>query len=272
MAASIRKPMEGRNIRLDLEFDGADFCGWQVQDNGRTVQGEMERAIRQVTGETVRVTGCSRTDAGVHARHYVMNFRSATTIPPERLMHPLNNALPPDIRVRASRQVPDAFHARRDATSKTYVYQFLNEDVEPAIGRSYLALERGPLDEDAMRNAARLFLGRHDFRAFRSTGSSVRSTVRTIFAIDLVRAGSLYRLTVTGDGFLYNMVRIIAGTLFYVGHGTRSLQDVRDALADGDRLRAGKVAPARGLCLESVHYDGDQTAEEVRPWTPSAIG
>lgn len=252
---------ELRNIRLTLEFDGAAFNGWQVQLSGRTVQGEIEAAILKVTGETVRVTGCSRTDAGVHARTFVMNFHTRTTIPAERLRHPLNNALPPDIRIRDSRRVPPAFNARRHAVAKTYVYRFLNADTEPAIARDYIALERGTLDETAMRAALPIFVGTHDFRAFMSQGSSVVSTVRTIHSIRLDRTEDLFTLTVTGSGFLYNMVRIIVGTLFYVGHGTRSPEDVRLAIETGDRDRAGKVAPARGLMLDEVIYEGDPETE-----------
>lgn len=253
------------NIRLTLEFDGTHFCGWQVQTNGRSVQSAMEEAIARVTGETVRVTGCSRTDAGVHARGFVMNFYSATTIPIHRLRYPLNNVLPEDLRVLDSRVVGSAFHARKDARAKTYRYQFLNRDTEPVIGRAYLALEKGPLDEAAMAQALTLFPGTHDFAAFRSLGSSVRSTIRTIHRAELSRDGDLYTLTLEGDGFLYNMVRIIAGTLMEVGHGSRSLQSVRDALTTGNRGLAGKVAPARGLCLESVRYDPEPMVPDPAP-------
>lgn len=244
-----------RNIRLTLEFDGTDFCGWQAQSVGRTVQGEMERAIEEVTGETVRVTGCSRTDSGVHAREFVMNFYTASTIPAERFKYPLNGILPPDIRVKDSRQANFSFHARKHALRKIYSYRFLNSDTEPAIARQYTALEKGPLDEAAMREVLPLICGTHDFKAFRSEGSSVRSTVRTIYSAALDREGDCYTLTVEGDGFLYNMVRILAGTLFYVGHGTRTPKGVEEALRTGERALAGKVAPARGLTLEKVFYD-----------------
>ena len=264
MAGSI-PPRGLSNLRLTLEFDGTEFCGWQSQTNGRTVQGVIEEAIARVTGETVRVTGCSRTDAGVHARGFVMNFYSATTIPADRLRYPLNNVLPPDLRVLDSRIVGSSVHARKDARAKTYRYQFLNRDTEPAIGRAYLTLEKGPLDETAMAEALTLFPGTHDFSAFRSLGSSVRSTVRTIHRAEFSREEDLFTLTLEGDGFLYNMVRIIAGTLMEVGHGSRSLQSVREALTTGERHLAGKVAPARGLCLESVRYDPDSMVPDPAP-------
>lgn len=244
-----------RNIRLTLEFDGTNFCGWQAQAGERTVQGEMERAIFQVTGERVRVTGCSRTDSGVHARAFVMNFYTASTIPADRFKYPLNGVLPPDIRVKDSGQAGRSFHARKHALGKVYSYRFLNSDTEPAIGRQYTALEKGPLDEAAMRQILPLLVGTHDFRAFRSEGSSVKSTVRTIHSLELVREGDCYTLTVQGDGFLYNMVRILAGTLMYAGHHTRTAGDVMQALDKGERDKAGKVAPARGLTLERVFYE-----------------
>lgn len=243
------------NIALVLEFEGTGFNGWQAQDFGRTVQNEMERAILAVTGETVRVTGCSRTDAGVHASCYVMNFRTASAIPPDRIKFPLNNVLPADIRIRESFAVPPEFHARKHARAKTYCYRFINSDTDLAVGRQYVAQEKGELDFAAIGQTLELFRGTHDFRAFRSTGSSVQSTTRTIYDIRLERQDRVFTLTVSGDGFLYNMVRIIAGTLFYVGHGTRTLEEVREALMHGDRLKAGRVAPARGLMLEGVAYD-----------------
>ena len=251
------KSGEFSNIRLTLEFDGSGFNGWQVQPKGRTVQGEVERAIEEVTGERVRVTGCSRTDAGVHAKQFVLNFPTKTTIPAERLRHPLNNQLAPDIRILESVKVPLAFHARKHALAKTYVYRFINAETEPAIGRHYMTLEKGELDEAAMQAVLPLFVGQHDFKAFMSQGSPVTSTLRTIYEIRLERKNNCYTFSVTGDGFLYNMVRIIVGTLFYVGHGTRTYEDVRRALELGDRDLAGKVAQARGLMLERVIYEAN---------------
>lgn len=243
------------NIRLTLEFDGSAFNGWQVQAQGRTVQGEIEQAIYEVTGERVRVTGCSRTDAGVHAKQFVLNFLTKTKIPADRLHYPLNNKLPKDIRILESAKVPLVFHARKHALAKTYVYRFMNAEIEPAIGRHYISLEKGELDEAAMQAVLPLFLGQHDFKAFMSQGSPVASTLRVIYQLKLERNNNQYTLSVTGNGFLYNMVRIIVGTLFYVGHGTRSYDDVRRALELGNRDLAGKVAQARGLMLERVIYD-----------------
>lgn len=255
-----------QNIRLTLEFDGTEFNGWQTQESGRTVQREMERAIQKLTGESLRVTGCSRTDAGVHARNFIMNFYTATNIPPERLRFPLNAILPQDIRVKDSRAVPWAFHSRKDARAKTYVYRFVNGDTEPAIGRQYLTLVKGRLAEASMQETAALFCGTHDFRAFMSLGSSAKTTVRTVYESSLSRTGCHFEFRVTGDGFLYNMVRIMAGTLMEVGLGSRSTKEVAEALRCGDRLMAGKVAQAKGLILEAVYYEGDSWphSEEIR--------
>ncbi len=263
--ARLSQPTEPfRNIRLTLEFDGTAYQGWQVQAAGLTVQGELEEAILQVTGERLRVTGCSRTDAGVHARNFTANFYTASSIPSDRFHYPLNNVLPPDIRVNKSEETTLAFHSQRSALAKTYTYRFVNGDHSPAIGRQYVALVKGRLDHELMQEAAKLFQGSHDFRAFMSLGSSAKTTVRTIHAAALFKDGPLYELRLTGDGFLYNMVRIIAGTLIQLGHGSRSLQDLKDALAEGDRLKAGKVAQARGLILEDVYYGEEELAKALR--------
>lgn len=243
-----------RNIRLTLEFDGTAYQGWQVQAVGRTIQGELEEAIFKVTGERCRITGCSRTDAGVHARNYIANFYTASPLPPDRFHYPMNNALPEDIRVKSSTLTEPGFHSRNSALAKTYVYRFVTGHFVPAIGRQYVALVKGQLDDGIMQEAVGLFKGTHDFKAFMSLGSSARTTVRTIYQATLRKEGALYELRLTGDGFLYNMVRIMAGTIIQLGGGSRSLEDVKDALTQGDRLKAGKVAQARGLILEEVYY------------------
>ena len=256
-----------RNIRLTLEFEGTAYSGWQIQAKGLTIQGELEEAILQVTGESLRVTGCSRTDAGVHACSYTANFYTTSPIPPERLLYPLNNALPQDIRVKASCVTDKAFHSQKSALAKTYVYRFLNSDTSPAIGRQYVAQVKGKLDETAMQSAVPLFEGKHDFKAFMSLGSSQKTTVRTIYQAELKKSGDLYELRLTGNGFLYHMVRIIAGTLIQLGQGSRSFQDVEAALAEGDRLKAGKVAQAKGLILENIYYG----EEEIKPFLKSGF-
>lgn len=250
--------MERRNICLTLAFDGTNYAGWQRQEDEVTVQGTLEAALRQLTGEASHVTGSSRTDAGVHARGFVANFYTRSTIPPKRWLYPLNNILPEDIRVLSSCEVEENFHAQRDALAKTYVYRFHNLPYDLVLDRHYVAQEKGPMDDEAMMACAKLFCGEHDFGAFRSTGSSAKTTRRTLFQSSLSKSGDRYTYQVTGNGFLYNMVRILVGTLFYVAHGTRSLEEVTKALEGQDRLLAGKVAPAKGLCLEKVWYDEDE--------------
>ncbi len=243
-----------KNIKLIIEFDGTDFCGSQVQTRGRTVQGEMEQAIETVTGQQLRIIGCSRTDSGVHGRNYVLNFKCETTIPPDRFLYPLNDVLPPDIRVKASSEAPLDFHSRKDAISKTYSYTFRSGRVEFPLTSRYESLEKLDPSYEKMKEAASGFLGTHDFKAFRSTGSSVQSTVRTIHHIDIQEADGRFILTITGNGFLYNMVRIIAGTLIEIGAGLRSIDDIQGAFQTLERSKAGKVAPAKGLVLESIEY------------------
>lgn len=243
-----------KNIALKLEFDGTEFSGWQIQDNRRTVQGVIEDVLSEILKEKVKVTGCSRTDAGVHSRGYVLNFHSNTTIPAEKIMFPLNIILPEDVKVLQSQEVNDKFHARESALSKIYSYSFLNSSVEPVIHRRTLSLEKGKLDIELMEEAARLFIGTHDFKGFMSQGSSVKSTVRTIYNSKIESHDGTITYIVEGNGFLYNMVRIMVGTLIFIGQGTRTIEDLLSALNTGDRLKAGKVAQAKGLILNEVKY------------------
>lgn len=242
------------NIRLVIEYDGTDFKGSQAQKDQRTVQDVMEDAIKTVTGEDLRVTGCSRTDAGVHARNYVLNFKTHTTIPPDRIKHPLNNVLPKDIRVKYSEEVPMGFNSRKDAKSKTYSYRFTTGDMDLPLGGRYRHTEKTNPDFEKMTDAAKLFIGTHDFKAFRSTGSAVTDTVRTIYELKLAKEKEDTVMTVKGNGFLYNMVRIIMGTLIEVGNCTKDKTDIVTALKTGDRKKAGRVVPAKGLILEKVEY------------------
>lgn len=246
--------MDKKNIRFTLEFDGTDFNGYQIQDNKRTVQGVIEESLLSLTGEKIRVRGCSRTDSGVHARNYILNFYTDSTIPPEKFLYPMNNILPEDIRIKKSEEVPMDFDSRKNAAAKIYSYRFLNSKVEPVIGRQYISNEKIPLDIEKMKEAVEYFKGEHDFRAFMSQGSEVKGTVRTIYSAELTEKDNLIIITLKGNSFLYNMVRIIAGTLIFIGQGTRTKDDILTALSAGDRSKAGKVAPAKCLTLESVIY------------------
>lgn len=254
-------PPEGqRRFVLVCEYDGTAYCGWQRQINGPSVQQALEEALTRLTGELVSVTGSSRTDAGVHALGLCAHFDSATRIPPDKLAFALNTMLPPDIRIRESAAAPDGFHARYSARGKVYRYAFFNSRHDCAIGRQYAAHVPLPLDAQRMHEEARALLGTHDFAAFAASGSVASSTVRTIYRAQVVRDGERVTLHVLGDGFLYNMVRIIAGTLMEVGTGKRAPGAIARAIETGDRLALGQTAPAKGLTLMRVLYGGDEDA------------
>lgn len=257
--SSADHPAEGlRRFRLTVEYDGTQYCGWQRQINGPSVQQEIEQALSRLTGETIAVTGSSRTDAGVHARGLCAHFDSATRVPAEKLAFALNTMLPPDIRIRESGSAPYGFHARYSAAGKVYRYCFYNSRHDCAIGRQFMAHVPLPLDEQLMQEEAEALLGTHDFAAFAASGSVVKSTVRTIYRVRVARSGDQVTLYVLGDGFLYNMVRIIAGTLMEVGTGKRGSGAIRKAIETGDRLALGQTAPAKGLTLMDVLYEGDE--------------
>ncbi len=252
-------PPEGqRRFVLVCEYDGTAYCGWQRQINGPSVQQVLEETLARLTGEAVTVTGSSRTDAGVHALGLCAHFDSATRIPPDKLAFALNTMLPPDIRIRESSPAPEGFHARYSACGKVYRYTFFNSRHDCAIGRQYAAHVPLELDERFMHEEAQALCGTHDFAAFAASGSVATSTVRTIYRAQVTRSGETVTLTVLGDGFLYNMVRIIAGTLMEVGTGKRAPGAIASAIATGDRLALGQTAPAKGLTLMRVLYGGDE--------------
>ena len=252
-------PPEGqRRFRLTIEYDGTAYCGWQRQQTGPSVQETLEQALCTLTQERVSVTGSSRTDAGVHALGLCAHFDSATRIPAQKLAFALNTMLPPDIRVRESSLAPEGFHARYSACGKLYRYAFYNARHDCAIGRQYAAHIPLPMDERLMDEEAQALLGTHDFAAFAASGSVAKSTVRTIVGARVTREGERVTLCVMGDGFLYNMVRIIAGTLAEIGTGKRAPGAIARAIETGDRLALGQTAPARGLTLVRVFYEGDE--------------
>jgi len=253
-------------FKLTLAYDGAEFSGWQAQPGRRTVQGELERAWREITGETERLNAAGRTDAGVHAERQVVSVESATQIPPEALVLALNAKLPDDAAVRAVELAPEGFHATHHARRKRYRYSIYNDSRRPVFLRRYAWHAPTPLDVEAMRRGGYLLVGTHDFVSFQSTGSERESTVRTIFAVEVARAEAgqgreaddelarLITIDVEGDGFLYNMVRAIAGTLIEVGRGKRDPLWVAEVLAARDRCAAGQTAPPHGLTLLRVDY------------------
>lgn len=242
-------------IKLTVSYDGTNFCGWQVQPNGVTVQEKLEDAVFSVTGERVRVTGSGRTDAGVHAKGQVAHFTiEKENIPPQRFVMALNAHLPSDIRVLNSEQVSDDFDACRGAKKKTYKYSLYIADTELPLKDRYAVRLEQKVDINAIKECASAFLGEHDFKGFCASGSSVKTTVRTIYDLIVDFNGEDLTFTITGNGFLYNMVRIIVGTLIKVGEGKATKTDIEKMLVNGERALGGKTLPARALCLEKVEY------------------
>lgn len=243
-----------KNIQLIISYRGTNYCGWQVQPNGLTIQELMVRAIKELTGETVNLIGSGRTDAGVHALGQSANFFTASGIPPEAFYRALNTRLPADIRVISSRECHPDFHSRYQAKGKSYGYKVLNSAVaSPFLADLAFHVSR-TLDWVAMEEAAASFLGEHDFVGFMASGSSIKTTVRTITEISFSNHENLWEMTFTGNGFLYNMVRIMAGTLYEVGYGRLKPQDIKAIIAGRDRSQAGITAPAHGLYLKEVYY------------------
>lgn len=249
-----RKGPALRNLRLEIEYDGTRYFGWQVQDGKPTIQGELERAIKEIAGAPATVIGSGRTDAGVHAVGQVANFRTACRIPEAKWPLALNSHLPTDIRVTSATEVPLEFHAQFGAKRKTYVYTILNRDVASAIERDHCHHIRRPLDLDAMRQGAKHLVGTHDFRAFGSEMGEKEKTIRTIDRADILAEGALVRFLFRGTGFLYNQVRAMVGTLLDVGLGRHPADHVKAVLEGKDRTKAGANVPAKGLCLISVEY------------------
>ena len=246
-----------RRIHLIVEYDGTAYAGWQRQANAMTVQEKLERAIRKLTGEELCVSGASRTDAGVHALGQSAHFDTESRIPADKFSFALNTMLPPDIRVTRSDEVSPDFHARFSTRGKRYRYLFHAAPHAGALTRNTHAHVIYPLDVESMQAEAQDLVGTHDFAAFAASGSVVKDTVRTIYRAEVTSSGSEIRLIVEGSGFLYNMVRIIAGTLIGVGSGKLEPGAFRRAIASGNRLDLGITAPAHGLTLMEVFYDPD---------------
>jgi tRNA pseudouridine38-40 synthase len=244
-----------RNIKLTLAYDGTDFHGWQRQAGLRTVAGVLEDALSQLTGEPVVTTASGRTDAGVHALGQVACFLTGSKHSTATFTRALNALLPPDVRILDAEEKPEDFHATLDAKSKRYRYVIDNGEVASPFSLRYSWRVRRPLDEDAMARAGGLLLGRHDFHSFETDWPNRTSSVRTIYELSVVRAGGVVNIEVEADGFLYNMVRAIAGTLVLVGTGKRPAEWVVDVLAAESRVEAGPTAPPQGLFLVVVRYE-----------------
>ena len=246
-----------QNYLLTLAYDGTNYCGFQVQPNGRSVAQTFQDGLEAVLHSRPDIKGCSRTDAGVHALGFMLNFHADTRIPPEKLPLALNQHLPPDIRVLAARVVPEDFHARYAAHTKTYLYRIHNHPIDSPFDAAYYTRMPKHLDEVRMQAAAQQFVGTHDFLALCAAGSSAAAhgdTVRTITDCHVTRKGDEIDIEVTADGYLYNMVRILAGTLCEVGAGRMQPEQIPGILAGCDRSQAGPTLPAKGLFLKCVEY------------------
>ncbi len=243
------------NYKLTLCYDGSRYKGWQRQGNtDNTIQALVERALSRLLDQELEVAGSGRTDAGVHARAQVCSFRAKTDLTPNELLERLRAVLPEDIGAVSLAEAQPRFHARLSCTEKTYVYRVWNSDAPNVFERKYVYVWPGRLDLEEMRRAAALLTGTHDFSAFCTAKGKKKSAVRTLYALDIEEDGGELRFTLRGDGFLYNMVRILVGTLLEVGSGQRGAESVREALERGERSLAGFTAPARGLTLWDIKY------------------
>lgn len=239
---------------LTLRYTGGEYCGWQVQSNARSVQQTVQDALEGVLGSRPGLTGCSRTDAGVHAKEFCAHFDAELPMPAERLPLALNARLPSDVAAASCREVGADFHARYSCKGKTYCYQILCSHLRDPFLEGYAWRVPQSPDQPLLDRAARAFVGRHDFCGFCASGSSVTDTVRTVTDCHVEGEGKLLRLYITADGFLYNMVRIVAGTLAEVLSGRIRPEDLPDIIASGRREKAGPTAPPQGLFLEKVWY------------------
>ena len=247
-----------RNIALRLMYVGTAYHGWQVQKNAETVAETLEKSLASVVGHPVKCTGAGRTDAGVHAEVYVANFRTTSRIPCDRIPLAVNTRLPDDIVVVKATEVPDEFNAIGSCLKKEYTYRIYNSRIRNAfyVNRAWFYPKR--LDEEVMDRAARAFEGTHDFRAVRSVGTETKTTVRTIYYCYVTRSGDLLELKVCANGFLYNMVRAITGTVLYAAEGKLTPEDIPRILDTGNRTLAGPTVPPGGLYLTKLWYEDER--------------
>ncbi len=250
-----RKGESMRRIKLIVAYDGTHYHGWQFQPREITIEGVLNQTISTLTGEEIQVIGASRTDAGVHALGNVAVFDTESRIPGDKFAYALNQRLPADIVIQDSVEVAGNFHPRHQNCRKTYEYTILNRNFPLPEYRNTAYFYYGSLNVEKMQQAAQAFIGEHDFAAFCSTGAQVQTTVRTIHSLDVISDGEQIRIRVQGNGFLYNMVRIIAGTLLEVGKGRIEVSGITDIIESCDRGQAGPTAPAQGLKLIEICYE-----------------
>lgn len=244
-----------KRIKLTIAYDGTNYCGWQVQPNGITVEEVVNKALKKLTGEDIQVIGASRTDSGVHALGNVAVFDTHTTIPPERISYALNQRLPEDIVIVKSEEVAEDFHPRYCDCSKTYEYHILNMRIPIPTKRLTNYFVPYDLDVEKMRKAAGYLIGEHDFVSFCNVRTDVEDTVRTVTELEILKDGEEITIRISGNGFLYNMVRIIVGTLIRVGRGFYEPEKVKEILEAKDRKAAGVTAPPHGLILAEIRYE-----------------
>lgn len=243
-----------KRVKLTVAYDGTAYCGWQVQNNGPTIEGELNRCLQELFGEAIEVIGASRTDSGVHALCNIAVFDTEAKMPPDKIAYALNQRLPEDIRIQRSEEVAPDFHPRHCESVKTYEYRIYIGTFPLPTKRLYSHFTYHPLNLLAMREAAAYLVGEHDFKSFCSSKSQAESTVRTIYTLEIREEGNEIAIRVSGNGFLYNMVRIIAGTLMDAGQNLYPPEHMREILESRDRGSAGPTAPAKGLTLVAYEF------------------
>ena len=241
--------------KLTLSYDGTEYCGFQLQPNGPTIQGHLEKALSDVYKTEIKIKGCSRTDAGVHAKMYVCSYTAPDCVPQQKLPLAIRAYLPDDICVYDCEKMNDDFHARYDNQGKTYCYTINTANFQDVFTKRFEWHYPKAIDVVSMQKAAKSFIGKHDFSGFMSAGSDMVDTVRTISRLDVIKDGDKIKVFVRADGYLYNMVRIIVGTLVMVGNGKINPDEMEDIIKSCDRTRAGITAPPQGLMLYEVHYE-----------------
>ena len=254
-----------KRVRLIISYDGTNYCGWQVQINGITVEEVINKALTDLLGESIEVIGASRTDSGVHAIGNVAVFDTDTKIPAEKISFALNQRLPNDIRIQKSDEVPADWHPRFQNSTKTYEYKILNRRFPDPLRRFYTHFVYMPLDVENMKMAATYIIGEHDFASFCSARSQVNSTIRTVYTLNVIKQEDEIIIRISGNGFLYNMVRIIVGTLLKVGLGVYPPEHVKEILEAKDRYAAGPKAPACGLTLIHIEYTEESSDKRGFP-------
>ena len=258
-----RKGIKVKRVRLTVAYDGTNYRGWQVQPNGITIEQVLNEKLSALLGEEIVVTGASRTDSGVHSLGNIAIFDTNTRMPAEKISFALNQRLPEDIVVQDSREVPSDWHPRYQNSRKTYEYRILNRTFRMPGRRFDTYFYYHPLDVEKMQQAASYLEGEHDFKSFCAVGAQVKTTTRTIYSCNVTRdAGDIVTVRVTGNGFLYNMVRIIAGTLIKVGGGELSPEEIPLILEKKDRSAAGPTAPAHGLTMIGIEYEGENVGTD----------